>query len=205
MYFLIFKYFCTWKTLFSFVKENDVPTPYPFPQKWRNWVIGPIICAMLWNVCKTIFRFVLNFFIEMNFHFKFLGLLKNIFLLRFRSYSDLHMFQKIVRKIIPKKNFDNFFFRMFWNVCFESKLDQNRSKKIIFFKFVEFLFCMPTFQMILRIFFFVEKKIPATFGGRGEEGDSENHSVRKARNIFFNLSLINLIWMWYLLIWMWPF
>ena len=100
------------------------------------------------NVLKLLVkwrRFFFNIFVQQNFKFWDKVPMTNLVLFRFHSNSDLHTFQKIVRKKNPEKicweefhheNFldKNFFLVNFfpWNVlkCMEKYFHQNRSENI---------------------------------------------------------------------------
>ena len=122
------------------LRERHAPPPNVPPQQLLNWVVGPIRCAMFWNRCKKKIQFFLFFtyFIYYNFNFKFLGLdifrqnesTENLVLLQFRPSSELHMFQKILRKLNMKsvKNMSTKFSEFLFLESSETHFDLVASK-----------------------------------------------------------------------------
>ena len=59
--------------ILGYVLDNDMQTPLS-PQKWPNFIFVAKDAKYSETYAKTIFRFFLNFFVQRNYHFQFLGL-----------------------------------------------------------------------------------------------------------------------------------
>ena len=94
---------------------DHFPSPSCLLQQWPNWVSGPKICAMFWNVCKTILFYyfrLTKFSFDVTGTWIFQDFSTSYFqeILIFSLILCSFMLKKILRKLkkMPSQNLKNF-------------------------------------------------------------------------------------------------